>query len=215
MLEDPRIVSYIRSVSATEPELLARLREETAPMPNAGMQISPEQGVFLQFLIRATGARRGIEVGVFTGYSSLCTALAMPADGRIVACDVSEEYTSIARRYWREAGVEHRIELRLGPALRTLDTLIAEGRAGSYDFAFLDADKPAYPEYWDRLVPLLRTGGVIMVDNVLRAGKVAGDVDQSDEVRRMREFNRKAAADPRVHVSMLAMRDGITLACKL
>jgi predicted O-methyltransferase YrrM len=215
MQSTPQLTSYIRSVSAGEPEILARLREETAPMPEAHMQISAEQAVFFQFLIRATGARRCLEVGVFTGYSSTAVALALPPDGHITACDISPEFTSVARRYWREAGVENRIDLRLGPAVETLDGLLAEGRAGAYDFAFIDADKPAYPDYWDRVVPLMRKGGVITVDNVLRKGRVADESVQAEDVRVIREFNRKVAADTRVFAIILAMRDGITLAYKL
>lgn len=215
MLENPQVTSYIGSVSAPEPEILRRLREETAPMPNAQMQISPGQGVFFQFLVRAIRARRCLEVGVFTGYSSLSVALALPEDGRITACDISEEFTAVARRYWREAGVQSKIDLRIGPALATLDHLLAAGETGTYDFAFLDADKPAYPDYWDRIVPLIRPGGVIAVDNVLRAGRVADDSIDTDELRLMRAFNRRVAADARVYSTILAMRDGITLAYKL
>jgi predicted O-methyltransferase YrrM len=211
----PQLASYLRTVAVKEPGILSRLREETAALPDAHMQISPDQGTFFQFLIRATGARRCLEVGVFTGYSSLSVALALPEDGRITACDISPEYTAVARRYWREAGVENKIELRLGPALDTLDRLLTQGQAGTYDFAFLDADKAAYPDYWDRIVPLMRTGGVITVDNVLRAGKVADESVQDEEVRLMRQFNRKVAADGRVYSTILALRDGITLAYKL
>ena len=211
----PQLSSYLRSVAVKEPAILKRLREETAAMPNAHMQISPDQGVFFQFLIRAIGARRCLEVGVFTGYSSLSIALALPTDGHITACDISPEYTAVARRFWQEAAVENKIELRLGPALDTLDRLLDEGQAGTYDFAFLDADKPPYPDYWDRIVPLMRTGGVITVDNVLRAGKVADESVQDEEVRLMRRFNQKVAADDRVYSTILAMRDGITLAYKL
>ena len=211
----PQLASYLRSVAVKEPAILKRLREETAAMPNAQMQISPDQGVFFQFLIRAIGARRCLEVGVFTGYSSLSVALALPEDGRITACDISPEYTAVARRFWREAGVENKVELRLGPALDSLDGLLADGQSGTYDFAFLDADKAAYPNYWDRIVQLMRTGGVITVDTVLRAGKVADESVQDEEVRQMRQFNQKVAADDRVYSTILAMRDGITLAYKL
>ncbi len=184
-------------------------------MPGAHMQISPHQGILFQTLVRATQARRCLEVGVFTGYSSLSVALAIPADGRLTACDISAEYTAVARRYWREAGVEHMIDLRLGPALGTLDGLLAQGEGASYDFAFLDADKPAYPDYWYRIVEFARPGGLIAVDNVLRAGRVADESIDDEEVRIMRAFNRKVASDPRVFATILAMRDGITLAYKL
>jgi predicted O-methyltransferase YrrM len=210
-----QLSNYILSVAAPEPDILSRLREETAPLPTAHFQISPEQGILFQTLVRAVNARRCLEVGVFTGYSSLSVALALPEDGHITACDISPEYTAVAKRYWREAGVESRIRLCLGPARDTLDRLLAEGQAGTYDFAFLDADKPSYPDYWDRIVPLMRKGGLITVDNVLRDGRVADESNQEEEVRVMREFNRKVAADTRVYATILAVRDGITLAYKL
>src|SRR5713101_4335517 len=158
---------YIREMSLREPEVLRRLREETAPLPMSRMQISPEQGQLMGLLMRLLGARMTLEVGVFTGYSSTSVALALPDDGRIIACDVSGEWTSIARRYWREAGVAHKIDLRLRPAIETLDALLAEGRAGSFGFAFIDADKSNYLNYYERCLKLVRPGGLIAVDNVL------------------------------------------------
>jgi predicted O-methyltransferase YrrM len=211
----PRLAEYIRSLTGKENDVLRRLREETALLPESHMQISPEQGHFFRFLIQATGARRCLEIGVFTGYSSAWVALALPSDGHVTACDVSAEWTAVARRYWRELGVEHKIDLRLAPAVGTLDRLIGEGRAGWYDFAFIDADKPGYPDYWERALVLVRKGGVIAVDNVLWSGGVADETVDDEGTRRMREFNRMTFADPRVDATLLAMRDGITLACKL
>ncbi len=210
----PLLADYIRSVSPNEPNVLERLREETASLPDSRMQISPEQGKFFQFLIRATAARRCLEVGVFTGYSSTAVALALPADGHLTACDVNADWTAIARRYWREAGVEHKIALHLAPAIQTLDRLIADGAVGSYDFAFIDADKPNYSHYWERALVLVRTGGVIAVDNVLWSGKVADEAVDDETTRSLRDFNRKVAKDSRVYTTMIPMRDGITLAYK-
>src|SRR5437899_717009 len=174
---------YIREMSLREPEVLRRLREETAPLPLARMQISPEQGQFMGLLMRLMSARRTIEVGVFTGYSSISVALALPEDGKIVACDVSEEWTSVARRYWREAGVAYKIELRLRPALETLDALLAEGRAGAFDFAFIDADKANYSNYYERCLRLIRPGGLIAIDNVLWHGDVIRLEKQDEDTR--------------------------------
>jgi caffeoyl-CoA O-methyltransferase len=194
--------------------VLGRLREETASNPQAGMQISPDQGQFFQFLIRATRARKCLEIGVFTGYSAASVALALPSEGRLVACDVSEEWTNVARRYWRESGVDQKVDLRLGPALETLDSMIANGESGSFDFAFIDADKPNYWNYWERVLTLLRPGGVVAVDNVLWHARVFDAAVQDETTRIMREFNRKVYEDPRVFMFLLPMRDGITLACK-
>jgi len=210
----PELADYIRRVSLREPDVLRRLREETASHPRVSMQISPEQGQFMDVLIHMLGARRTLEIGVFTGYSSLVVALALPEDGRIIACDVSEEYTSVARRYWREAGVDRKIDLRLRPALETLNDLIALGQAGSFDFAFIDADKENYDNYYERCLTLLRPGGLIAVDNVLWSGRVIDAADQDVDTRAIREFNNKLQADERVWLSMLPIRDGVTLACK-
>ncbi len=170
---DDKLYDYLTSVSLREAELLKRLREETGSNPYAGMQIAPEQGQLMALLIKLTGARKILEVGVFTGYSSLSMALVMPPDGLMTACDINEQWTSIARRYWAEAGVHDRIDLRLGPALATLDALIAEGRSSSYDFAFIDADKENYDGYYERALELLRPGGLLVIDNVLWGGRVA------------------------------------------
>jgi caffeoyl-CoA O-methyltransferase len=210
----PELAAYIRRVSVREPEVLRRLREETSALEQGGMQISPEQGQFMALLVHLTGARRALEVGVFTGYSSLSVALALPDDGHLIACDVSEEWTSIARRYWREAGVERKIDLRLRPALQTLDDLIALGQGGSFDFAFIDADKANYANYFERALVLLRPGGLIAVDNVLWSGRVVNKSVKDADTRAIRAFNDKLKADERVWISMLPIRDGLTLACK-
>jgi len=205
---------YIGRVSLREPDVLRRLREETAPLPMARMQISPEQGQFMGLLTRLLGARMTLEVGVFTGYSSISVALALPADGKIIACDVSEEWTSIARRYWVEAGVAHKIDLRLRPAVETLDALLAKGRAGSFDFAFIDADKGNYLNYYERCLELLRPGGLIAVDNVLWHGSVIDPAKQDEDTLAIRRFNLLVSEDERVWVSLLPLSDGLTLAMK-
>jgi caffeoyl-CoA O-methyltransferase len=205
---------YILSVSLREHPALRRLREETASHPRTFMQISPEQGQFLSLLVRLMGARRALEVGVFTGYSSLSVALALPPDGRIVACDVNEEWTATARRYWQEAGVSDKIDLRLAPAVETLDGLLACGQAGSFDFAFIDADKPSYDAYYERALELLRPGGLMAVDNVLWSGRVADAEENGRETLALRALNEKIHADTRVFVSLLPITDGMTLAMK-
>ena len=208
------LYDYLLSVSLRETDLQRRLREETAALPMARMQISPEQGQFMALLARLTGARRCLEVGVFTGYSSLAVALALPDDGRIVACDVSEEWTAIARRYWAEAGVAGRIDLRLAPALDTLDALVAAGGAGTYDLAFIDADKTAYLDYYERALLLLRPGGLLMTDNTLWSGRVADpEVGDADTVA-LRHYNEHLHRDARVDLSLVPIGDGLTLARK-
>jgi predicted O-methyltransferase YrrM len=210
----PDLAEYIRDVSLREPDVLRRLREETASHPMVSMQISPEQGQFMALLVALLNARRTLEIGVFTGYSSLAVALALPEDGRIIACDVSDEFTSIARRYWREAGVERKIDLRLRPAVQTLDDLIALGQGGGFDFAFIDADKANYANYYERCLTLLRPGGLIAVDNVLWSGKVMDPSVDDEDTRAIRAFNLKLKNDDRIWLSMLPIRDGVTLACK-
>ncbi len=205
---------YIRDVSVRETPVQRRLREETARMPRAIMQISPDEGQFLALLIRLLDARRTLEVGVFTGYSSLSVALALPDDGRVIACDINEEWTSIARRYWREAGVEKKIDLRLRPAIETLDDLIASGEGGRFDFAFIDADKSNYANYFERAMVLVRPGGMIAIDNVLWYGRVIEPSFEDDDTRAIRAFNEKLHHDDRVWLSMLPVRDGLTLALK-
>jgi len=211
---DDGLLDYIGRVTLREPDILRRLREETSNHPHASMQISAEQGQFIGLLIHLLSARRTLEVGVFTGYSSLAVALALPDDGRIVACDISEECTSIARRYWREAGVERKIDLRLGPAMKTLDDLIAQGQGGRFDFAFIDADKGNYLNYYERALVLVRPGGLIAVDNVLWDGKVIDPSVNDSDTRAIRAFNESLHHDERVWLSMLPIRDGLTLACK-
>ncbi len=206
--------AYLTRVSVREPPLLARLRRETASEPKSRMQISPEQGQFMQLLVRLLGAKRCLEVGVFTGYSSLCVALALPDDGRLLACDVDEQWTSVARRYWKDAGVAEKIELRLAPALATLDEELAAGRAGSYDFAFIDADKENYVEYYERCLKLLRPGGLIAVDNVLWNGRVADPAEQSGDTLAIRAFNNHVRCDERVDLSLIPISDGITICRK-
>ena len=205
---------YMRRVTLREPELLRRLREETASYPNASFQISAEQGQLMGLLMHLIGARRTIEVGVYTGYSALSVALALPDDGRVIACDINEEWTSVGRRYWREAGVEGKIDLRLGPALATLDGLIASGQANQYDFVFIDADKTNYANYYERALVLLRRGGLIGVDNVLWDGRVIDASFDDPDTRAIRAFNERLLKDDRVWLSMLPVRDGLTLACK-
>ena len=205
---------YMRRVTLREPALLKRLREETAHDPKSSCQISAEQGQLMGLLMHLIGARRTIEIGVYTGYSALSVALALPDDGRIIACDISDEWTSIARRYWREAGVEGKIDLRLGPALDTLDALIASGYANQYDFVFIDADKTNYADYYERALVLLRRGGLIGVDNVLWYGRVIDASFDDPDTRAIRAFNERILNDDRVWLSMLPVRDGLTLACK-
>ena len=211
---DERLYRYLLEHSLREHPVQRELREATLKMPHGGMQISPEQGQLMALLVRLLGARRTIEVGVFTGYSALSVALALPPDGRIVACDVSEEWTSMARRYWKQANVAERIDLRLAPALETLDALIAAGEAGRYDFAFIDADKSNYPGYYERSLVLLRKGGLIAVDNTLWSGAVADPSNQERDTLAIRDFNDKVHADTRVDVSLVPIGDGFTLALK-
>ncbi len=205
---------YMRRVTLREPALLGRLREETARYPTSNCQISAEQGQFMGLLMHLMGARRTIEIGVYTGYSALAVALALPDDGRVIACDISEEWTSVGRRYWREAGVDGKIDLRLGPALATLDGLIASGQANQFDFVFIDADKTNYANYYERALVLLRRGGLIGVDNVLWYGRVIDASFDDEDTRAIRQFNERILNDDRVWLSMLPVRDGLTLACK-
>ena len=209
-----RVYDYMLSVSLREAPILARLRTETAKLPMSMMQIAPEQGQLLSLLVRALQPTRCLEVGVFTGYSSLVVALALAPEGRITACDVSEEWTAIARRYWQEAGVAHKIDLHLGPALQTLDRLIADGRAASYDLAFIDADKGNYWGYFERALMLLRPGGLIAIDNTLWSGGPADPKAKDATTEAIRTFNRRLFEDNRVHISLVPIGDGMTLALK-
>jgi predicted O-methyltransferase YrrM len=205
---------YLLSVSLREPPILARLREETAQHPLANMQIAPEQGQFMALLVRLMEAKKCLELGVFTGYSALSVALALPPDGKLIACDVNEEWTSMAWRYWQEAGVAHKIALRIAPALETLDKLLANGEAESFDFIFIDADKENYANYYERSLELVRHGGLIVIDNVLWSGRVADPNEQDMDTVAIRRFNTKLHLDERIVLSMLPLADGLTLAYK-
>ncbi len=206
---------YILSVSSREPAILKQLREETAAtQPMARMQIGPDQGQLMALLVRLIGARRCLEVGTFTGYSALAVALALPAEGRVITCDVDETTTAIAQRYWQQAGVGTRIELRLGPALGTLDGLLAAAGESSFDFAFIDADKTNYDAYYERTLRLLRPGGLVAIDNVLWNGAVADPGKNDADTAALRALNRKLHRDERIDLSLLPIGDGLTLARK-
>jgi predicted O-methyltransferase YrrM len=206
------LLAYIHKVSLREAEPLRRLREETAKLPMAGMQISPDQGQLMALLVRLIGARRCLEIGTFTGYSALAVALALPPEGRVVCCDVSEEYTEVARRAWASAGVANKIELHLAPARETLDKLRAAGPRGGFDFAFIDADKTNYDHYYEAALELVRPGGLIAVDNVLWSGAVADAKRRDADTRALRSLNLKLRDDERIDLSMLPIGDGLTLA---
>ena len=208
------LYDYLLSVSLREADILTQLRQETSQLPMSRMQISPEQGQFMALLVKLIGAKKTLEVGVFTGYSSLVVALALPADGKIVACDVSEEYTSVARRYWQDAGVADKIDLHIAPALETLDNLLTTGEAGTFDFAFIDADKSNYENYYERCLELIRPGGLIAIDNVLWSGKVADTEIQDNQTNKIRDLNRKLHEDSRITLSLVPIADGLTLAMK-
>ncbi len=213
-LSDP-LYQYLLANSVREPEILARLRAETAEHPLVDMQISPEQGQLMGLLVQLIGAKKCLEVGVFTGYSSLVVALNLPDDGRIIACDVSEEFTSIARKYWQEAGVSNLITLHIAPALETLDRLIANGESGTFDFAFIDADKNNYGAYYDRCFQLVRQGGLILVDNVLWYGRVADPgMDNDKRTQAIKQINQQIYHDDRVQISLIPIGDGLTIARK-
>jgi predicted O-methyltransferase YrrM len=206
---------YLLKVGVREPPILRRLRQETAALPQGGMQISPEQGAFFALLVGLMDARTYLEVGTFTGYSSLSVAMALPADGRLTCCDISPEWTDVARQYWTEAGVADRVDLRLGPALESLDGLLAEGAGAIYDFAFLDADKGNYAAYYERMLDLLRPGGVLAIDNVLWSGRVIDPAEDDESTQALRELNERIATDARVQVAMLPIGDGLSLVRKL
>ncbi|MDH4031089.1 MAG: class I SAM-dependent methyltransferase [Chromatiales bacterium] len=208
------VYDYLLDVSLRESPVLAELREVTAEHPMVAMQISPEQGQFMALLIRLIGARRCLEIGVYTGYSSLAVASALPEDGKIIACDVNEEFTAIARRFWDKAGVTAKIDLRLAPAMDTLDELLRDGQGGRFDFAFIDADKTSYEGYYERCLELLRPGGLIAVDNVLWSGSLVDERNQDPDCNALRSLNRKLYSDERVDLSMVPIGDGLTLARK-
>lgn len=211
---DDRVYDYLLSVSVKEPDLLRQLREETAGIEFSEMQISPEQGQFMALLVRLIGARRALEIGTFTGYSSIVIAGALPDDGELVCCDDSEEWTSMARKYWRLAGLEDRIDFRLGDAGRTLQALIDQGQHGTFDFIFIDADKQNYPLYYELSLELLRAGGLIAVDNTLWSGDVADPQNQEPGTRAIRRFNEMLRQDERVAFSLVTIGDGLTLVHK-
>ncbi len=211
---DNQLYDYLLSASLREPEVLRQLRQETARHSQAVMQIAPEQGQLMALLVQLLGATKTLEIGVFTGYSSLCVALALPPTGKIIACDVSEEYTAIARRYWQTAGVVDKIDLQLAPALETLEQLLADGQAETFDFAFIDADKENYDGYYERALQLVRPGGLIAIDNVLWFGKVADPQVQDNSTLAIRAFNNKLHNDERVTLSLVPIADGLTLALK-
>jgi len=209
-----RLYDYLLSVSLREPEVLAELRHETANHPMSQMQIAPEQGQLMALLVQLIGAQKTLEVGVFTGYSSLVVALALPPQGKVIACDVSAEYTAIARRYWEKAGVAHKIDLHIAPAIDTLDTLIASGQSNTFDFAFIDADKSNYDHYYEKSLQLIRPGGLIAIDNVLWHGDVADPNVTDNRTEKIRALNQKLHHDDRVILSLVPIADGLTLALK-
>jgi caffeoyl-CoA O-methyltransferase len=211
---DEALYDYLLEASLREPEVLRALREETAGLENANMQISPEQGQLMALLVELIGARTTLEVGTFTGYSALAVALALPEGGRVVTCDISEDWTRTARRYWVEAGVSDKIDLRLGPAVDTLDGLLGDPGEGAFDFAFIDADKEGLAGYYERALRLVRTGGVIAVDNTLWHGKVADPSVDDADTEAIRRFNEKVRDDERVTLSLVPIGDGLTLTRK-
>lgn len=210
----PELYSYLLDCSLREPSILSQLRQETASHPMAQMQIAPEQGQFMALLVQLIGAKKTLEVGVFTGYSTLAIALALPSGGRVVACDVSEEYTAIAQRYWALAKVGEKIDLYLGPAVETLQEFLHGGQANSFDFAFIDADKSNYDTYYEQTLELLRPGGLMAIDNVLWSGRVADATVQDSRTAKIRALNAKVHRDDRVDMSLVPIADGLTLARK-
>lgn len=210
-LTDPVLSRYVREIGTRETAVQARLRAATAPLPFARMQVSPDQGQLLAFLVATIGARRAIEIGTFTGYSALAIAGALPQDGELITCDIDEETTAVARRFWAEAALTDRIDLRLAPAAETLETLLAEGQQGRFDFAFIDADKPGYDAYYEGCLSLVRPGGLIALDNMLRGGAVADPADDDEWAIVLGALNRKIHDDARVDMCLLPLRDGLTL----
>ena len=212
---DDRLYEYLLNVSLREPAILKRLRSETAKHPLSNMQIAPEQGQFMALLVELMGVSRALEIGTYTGYSSVWIASAMPAHGRLICCDINEEWTAVARRYWAAAGLSNKIELRLAPAMDTLDALLAAGQAGDFDFAFIDADKQNYRDYFEQCLKLLRSGGLIAVDNTLWDGAVADPENHAPDTLAIRVFNEKLHSDERISLSLVPIGDGLSLARKL
>lgn len=210
----PELYAYLQNNSLRETEVLKKLREETHKLPLGHMQICPEQGQFMRFLVEILNAKKTLDIGTFTGYSALVVALSLPEDGKVIACDTSEEWTTIAKRYWQEAGVANKIELRLAPALETLDALLQDGKANTFDFSFIDADKQNYATYYEKSLQLLRIGGVVAIDNTLWGGEVADPGINDSQTNNIRKFNKKILIDERVTISMLPIGDGLTLARK-
>lgn len=208
------LYEYVLSITLREPDVARELREETAREPMARMQIAPDQGQFMALIVRLMRARRALEVGVFTGYSALCVALALPEDGQLVACDVNRDWTEIGKRYWEKAGVTHKIELKISPATKTLDELLKRGASSTFDFAFIDADKENYVAYYESALQLLRAGGLIAIDNTLWSGKVADAKANDSETNAIRDFNQHLQRDSRVDLSLVPIGDGLTLAMK-
>lgn len=211
---DDALYAYLLDVSLRETDVQRRLREETSHLPNRSMQIAPEQGQFMAMLVRLMNAQRILEIGTFTGYSALCMALALAPGGRIVTCDISEEWTGVARRYWAEAGVSDRITLRLGPAVATLDGLLSSREGSQFDLAFIDADKANYQGYYERALALARPGGLIIVDNVLWGGSIIDAKKEDADTVAIRAFNTRIRDDERVDLSLVPIGDGLTLAMK-
>ncbi|MGK7942098.1 MAG: class I SAM-dependent methyltransferase [Crocosphaera sp.] len=211
---NPNLYQYFQQVSVREAEVLKQLREETKKHPMAVMQIAPEQGQFMALLVQLMGAKKTLDIGVFTGYSALVIALALPENGQVIACDINEETTKIAQQFWEQAGVNHKINLRLAPALETLDQLIAKGENNSFDFAFIDADKSNYDNYYEKALWLVKPGGIIAIDNVLWGGKVADPEIEDNRTQKIRKFNQKLHQDPRITLSLVPIADGLTLALK-
>ncbi|MHB1946773.1 MAG: class I SAM-dependent methyltransferase [Gammaproteobacteria bacterium] len=210
----PDLYEYYQKNSLREPEVLRELRAQTHKMSMSQMQISPEQGQFMGLLVQLLNAKKTLDIGVFTGYSALAVALALPADSKVLGCDINGEWTKIARRFWEQAGVTDKIDLRLAPAVETLQTLIDEGQSGTFDFAFIDADKANYPDYYEKCLLLIRRGGLIAIDNVLWSGKVADPTVTDRDTVVLRELNAKILQDNRVILSMLPIGDGLTLVMK-
>ena len=212
---DERLYAYLLDITVPESDAQKGLREETRRMTQGGMQISPEQGRFMTFLLRTLGVRHALEIGTFTGYSALCMALALPADGKLICCDVSAEWTAVGQRVWREAGVDGKIDLRIGPAVGTLAELRRQGRENGFDFAFIDADKENYDAYFEHCLALVRTSGVIAIDNVLWSGAVADPDNEKPSTIALKALNKKIFSDPRVDAAMLPIGDGLTLARRI